>query len=168
MSRFLQETCRTLSSHHRLFTSFRVIPSDQLITPPVFGELNPKFTDFIAPGMIIAIAFAQSIGLTAMAIVMARLEGTLDRQVGARGEMGIGKNIIFFKHIYFRVVATFSRCFLSYSDARAAKHARCRRTSPCHFTSSRLVTSPHLSMFLCLFFLLFARSGRPASSRARS
>jgi hypothetical protein len=57
------------------------LPSDQLIAPPVFGELNPKFTDFIAPGMIIAIAFAQSIGLTAMAIVMARLEGTLDRQV---------------------------------------------------------------------------------------
>lgn len=58
-----------------------MIPSYQLIAPPVFGELNPKFTDFIAPGMIIAIAFAQSIGLTAMAIVMARLEGTLDRQV---------------------------------------------------------------------------------------
>ena len=60
-------------------------PAIQLIAPPVYGELNPKFTDFIAPGMIIAIAFAQSIGLTAMAIVMARLEGTLDRQVNTRG-----------------------------------------------------------------------------------
>lgn len=56
-------------------------PAVQLISPPIYGEnTNPKFTDFIAPGMIIAIAFAQSIGLTAMSLVMARLEGTLDRQ----------------------------------------------------------------------------------------
>jgi hypothetical protein len=54
-------------------------PPVQQVFPPIYGEANPKFTDFIAPGMIIAIAFAQSIGLTAMSVVMARLEGTQDR-----------------------------------------------------------------------------------------
>jgi hypothetical protein len=59
-------------------------PAVQLVSPPIYGgTTNPKFTDFIAPGMIIAIAFAQSIGLTAMSLVMARLEGTLDRQWAA-------------------------------------------------------------------------------------
>ena len=57
----------------------RLRPPVQQVTPPIYGEANPKFTDFIAPGMIIAIAFAQSIGLTAMSVVMARLEGTQDR-----------------------------------------------------------------------------------------
>jgi len=39
---------------------------------PVYGFTNPKFTDFIAPGMIITIAFAQAIGLTAATFTQVR------------------------------------------------------------------------------------------------
>jgi huntingtin len=46
---------------------------------PIFGSSHPRFTDFIAPGMIINIAFASSIGLTALAFVIDKREGSLDR-----------------------------------------------------------------------------------------
>jgi ABC-type multidrug transport system permease subunit len=46
---------------------------------PIFGAPHPRFTDFIAPGMIINIAFAQAIGLTALAFVIDKREGSLDR-----------------------------------------------------------------------------------------
>lgn len=47
--------------------------------PPVYGASNPTFTNFMAPGMIISIGFALSIGLTALAFVTERKEGMLDR-----------------------------------------------------------------------------------------
>jgi ABC-type multidrug transport system permease subunit len=46
---------------------------------PVYGSPNESFTDFIAPGIIITIAFSQSIGLTALGFVMDAKLGTLDR-----------------------------------------------------------------------------------------
>jgi len=46
---------------------------------PVYGPPKPKFTDFIAPGMVITISFAQSIGLTAVAFVLDKKTGNLDR-----------------------------------------------------------------------------------------
>lgn len=53
------------------------------IAPPVYGPANPKFTDFIAPGMIINIAFAQAIGLTAAVFVQDKHTGNMDRQWAA-------------------------------------------------------------------------------------
>jgi len=46
---------------------------------PVYGPKEAKFTDFIAPGMIVTISFSQSIGLTAIAFVMDKKTGNLDR-----------------------------------------------------------------------------------------
>eukprot|EP00697_Spironema_sp_BW2_P000933 gnl/Spiro4/11279_TR5943_c0_g1_i1.p1 gnl/Spiro4/11279_TR5943_c0_g1~~gnl/Spiro4/11279_TR5943_c0_g1_i1.p1 ORF type:complete len:694 (+),score=139.84 gnl/Spiro4/11279_TR5943_c0_g1_i1:39-2120(+) len=47
---------------------------------PVYGpQTTPKFTDFIAPGIIITITFAQAISLTALVFVLEKKEGTLDR-----------------------------------------------------------------------------------------
>ena len=50
-----------------------------VILPPIYGSPNPSFTDFIAPGMIVSIGFAMSIGLTALIFVIERREGMLDR-----------------------------------------------------------------------------------------
>lgn len=66
------------------------------IQTPVYGQINPKFTDFIAPAMIINIAFAMSIGLTALSFVLEKKEGLLDRTWAAGvspGEVLIGHTI---------------------------------------------------------------------------
>ena len=47
--------------------------------PPIYGPEHPTFTDFVAPGIIVTIGFAQAIALTAVAFVMDRKEGLLDR-----------------------------------------------------------------------------------------
>lgn len=70
-----------------------------MVVPPIYGSANPKFTDFIAPGMIVNIAFASSIGLTALAFVVDKREGTMDRtwSSGVRaGEVLLGHIIIQF------------------------------------------------------------------------
>lgn len=45
--------------------------------PPIYGEADPSFTDFVAPGMMVSIVFAQAIGLTALAFVLDRKEGIM-------------------------------------------------------------------------------------------
>lgn len=51
----------------------------QAIDPPIYGSSSSSFTDFIAPGMIITIAFSQSIGLTALIFVVDGKSGVTDR-----------------------------------------------------------------------------------------
>ena len=54
-----------------------------VVYEPVYGTRDTKFTDFLAPGMIALIAFAHSIGITAIAFVRERHDGTLDRVFAA-------------------------------------------------------------------------------------
>jgi ABC-type multidrug transport system ATPase subunit/ABC-type multidrug transport system permease subunit len=49
----------------------------------VYGSKTAKFTDFIAPGIIVSIAFSQSIGLTALGFVVEKKSGTMDRVYAA-------------------------------------------------------------------------------------
>ncbi|XP_064650720.1 ABC transporter G family member 20-like isoform X2 [Lineus longissimus] len=49
------------------------------IEKPVYGDLNPSFTNFMAPGVIISIPFFMATGLTALSFVIERKEGLLDR-----------------------------------------------------------------------------------------
>lgn len=49
------------------------------VLPPIYGDLNPSFIDFVGPGTLVTIAFAQSVGLTALSFVMSKKEGVLDR-----------------------------------------------------------------------------------------
>ncbi len=63
----------------------------------VYGSKTAKFTDFIAPGIIIAIAFSQSIGLTALGFVADKRAGILDRvySAGVRpSEIMIAQSIV--------------------------------------------------------------------------
>ena len=61
---------------------------------PLYGTRDSSFTDFIAPGMIITIAFSQSIGLTALVFVVDSKSGVMDRGWSA----GIRANEVMLSH----------------------------------------------------------------------
>jgi ABC-type multidrug transport system permease subunit len=61
---------------------------------PVYGKVDNKFSDFLAPGMICSITFSHSIGMTAIAFVRERIEATLDRTYAA----GVTAPIIIIAH----------------------------------------------------------------------
>jgi ABC-type multidrug transport system ATPase subunit/ABC-type multidrug transport system permease subunit len=50
---------------------------------PLFGSPDYSFSDYIAPGMIIVTSFSQSIGLTALAFVLDKKTGNMDRSFAA-------------------------------------------------------------------------------------
>ncbi len=53
------------------------------VADAIYGSRDAKFTDFIAPGIIITLAFSQSIGMTAMGFVMDKKTGKFDRLYAA-------------------------------------------------------------------------------------
>ncbi|PXF27167.1 MAG: hypothetical protein CXX70_00870 [Methanobacteriota archaeon] len=53
------------------------------IADPVFGERDPSFIDFLAPGIITLVCFMFSTILTTIAFVGERYDGTLDRVFAA-------------------------------------------------------------------------------------
>lgn len=58
------------------------------IADPVYGEKNPAFIDFLAPGIMTLVCFMFSTILTAMAFVGERHDGTLDRVFAAGTQPG--------------------------------------------------------------------------------
>ncbi|GFQ96948.1 hypothetical protein TNCT_84901, partial [Trichonephila clavata] len=44
-----------------------------------YMELDPNFTEFMAPGMILGITYMMAVGLTAMSVIIEKKEGLLDR-----------------------------------------------------------------------------------------
>ncbi|KAI0241754.1 ABC transporter G family member 20 [Lamellibrachia satsuma] len=46
---------------------------------PIYGERDPSFTNFMAPGIILSITFFMATGLTALSFVLERKQGLLDR-----------------------------------------------------------------------------------------
>lgn len=53
------------------------------IAEPVYGDRDPAFIDFLAPGIMTLVCFMFSIILTTMAFVSERYDGTLDRVFAA-------------------------------------------------------------------------------------
>lgn len=49
------------------------------IREPIYGNKQPKFTEFMAPGIILAITYFMAVGLTAISIIMEFREGTMER-----------------------------------------------------------------------------------------
>lgn len=45
----------------------------------IYGDLNPQFIDFMAPGIMVTIIFTLAIGLTALIFVIEKNEGILER-----------------------------------------------------------------------------------------
>jgi len=54
-----------------------------VLEKPVYGDREPTFTEFMAPGVILSIAFLAAVALTALAFVMERKEGLLERTLVA-------------------------------------------------------------------------------------
>ncbi|CAG2109369.1 unnamed protein product [Medioppia subpectinata] len=50
---------------------------------PIYGDRAPTFTEFMAPGVVLSIAFLAAVALTALAFVMERKEGLLERSLVA-------------------------------------------------------------------------------------
>lgn len=50
---------------------------------PVYGIREPTFTEFMAPGVLLSIAFLAAVALTAIALVQERKEGSLERSLVA-------------------------------------------------------------------------------------
>ncbi|KAI4501773.1 hypothetical protein M0802_003108 [Mischocyttarus mexicanus] len=48
---------------------------------PIYGPLEPNFTDFVAPGIILTIIFFLSVALTSGAMLLERNEGLLERSL---------------------------------------------------------------------------------------
>ncbi len=53
------------------------------VAQPVYGERDPAFIDFLAPGIMVMVCFMFSLILTMMAFVGERYDGTLDRVFAA-------------------------------------------------------------------------------------
>lgn len=49
------------------------------IGKPIYGDRDPTFTEFMAPGVVLTIAFLATVALTALAFVMERKDGIMDR-----------------------------------------------------------------------------------------
>ncbi|XP_041373715.1 ABC transporter G family member 20-like isoform X1 [Gigantopelta aegis] len=49
------------------------------IEQPIYGNISPSFTNFMAPGIIISITFFMATGLTTMVFITEKREGLLDR-----------------------------------------------------------------------------------------
>lgn len=50
-----------------------------IVRTAVYGEIDPQFIDFMAPGIMVTIIFVLSIGLTALIFVIEKKEGLLER-----------------------------------------------------------------------------------------
>ncbi|XP_037967605.1 ABC transporter G family member 23 isoform X2 [Plutella xylostella] len=67
---------------------------------PIYGDTNPSFTDFVAPGVILTIVFFLAVALTSSALIVERMEGLLDRSWVA----GVSPGEILFSHVVTQFV----------------------------------------------------------------
>ncbi|XP_039492178.1 ABC transporter G family member 20 isoform X1 [Drosophila santomea] len=67
---------------------------------PIYGTMNPSFTDFVAPGVILTIVFFLAVALTSSALIIERTEGLLDRSWVA----GVSPFEILFSHVITQFV----------------------------------------------------------------
>ncbi|XP_032597383.1 ABC transporter G family member 23 isoform X5 [Drosophila grimshawi] len=67
---------------------------------PIYGTMNPSFTDFVAPGVILTIVFFLAVALTSSALIIERTEGLLDRSWVA----GVSPGEILFSHVITQFV----------------------------------------------------------------
>ena len=65
------------------------------IQKPIYGDINPQFVNYMAPGIMISIIFTITIGLTGLMFVIEKKEGLLDRSWVA----GVHTIEIMFAHI---------------------------------------------------------------------
>jgi len=75
---------------------------------PIYGAKTPSFTEFMAPGVLLSIAFLAAVALTALAFVMERKEGLLERSLVA----GVSSYEFLFSHVLTQVLVLSVQIFL--------------------------------------------------------
>lgn len=72
---------------------------------PIYGPMEPNFTDFAAPGIILTIIFFLSVALTSGAMLLERNEGLLERSLVS----GLTSTEIFFGHLVTEFTVMFGQ-----------------------------------------------------------
>lgn len=67
---------------------------------PIYGESNPQFIGFMAPGVMITIIFSLSIGLTSLMFVLEKKDGLLERS----GVAGVTTPEIMIAHVMVKLI----------------------------------------------------------------
>jgi ABC-type transport system involved in cytochrome c biogenesis permease component len=85
---------------------FGVSPSlldSPIIKHAIYGDIDPQFINFMAPGIMITIIFILTIGLTALMFVIEKKEGILERTSLA----GINTFELILSHISVKLIVMF-------------------------------------------------------------
>lgn len=75
---------------------------------PIYGGKDPSFTEFMAPGVLLSIAFLAAVALTALAFVMERKEGLLERSLVA----GVTSYEFLLSHVLTQILVLGVQIFL--------------------------------------------------------
>ncbi|RWS26667.1 ATP-binding cassette transporter sub-family H 88708-like protein [Leptotrombidium deliense] len=87
-------------------------PFLEIVQPPIYGTARPSFRDFAAPGLILGVTYILAVGLTALAFVIDRKGGQLERTLIA----GVHPIHILIAHIVIQVaIILLQTAFLLFS-----------------------------------------------------
>uniref|UniRef100_A0A6G1S9A6 ABC transporter G family member 23 n=1 Tax=Aceria tosichella TaxID=561515 RepID=A0A6G1S9A6_9ACAR len=75
---------------------------------PIYGDREPTFTEFMAPGVLLSIAFLAAVALTAIALVQERKEGVLERSLVA----GVTSTEFIMSHVITQLLVLHVQVFL--------------------------------------------------------
>lgn len=75
---------------------------------PIYGVREPTFTEFMAPGVLLSIAFLAAVALTAIALVQERKEGSLERCLVA----GVSSTEFIMSHVITQLLVLHVQIFL--------------------------------------------------------
>nr|BAM19380.1 ABC transporter [Papilio xuthus] len=111
---------------------------------PIYGDINPSFTDFVAPGVILTIVFFLAVALTSSALIVERMEGLLDRSWVA----GVSPGEILFSHVVtqFVVMCGQTALVLDLHDPRLRRQVQ-RKHRLCHHAHSLARSLRHVLRF---------------------
>lgn len=87
-------------------SSLAKLPIEML--SPVYGDREPTFTEFMAPGVLLSIAFLAAVALTAIALVQERKEGSLERSLVA----GVSSTEFIMSHVFTQLLVLHVQIFL--------------------------------------------------------
>lgn len=88
--------------------------SNPIVQTAVFGQLDPQFIDYMAPGIMITIIFILSIGLTAIIFIIEKKDGLMERNAAANvntleliiAHMTMKFIVMFFQTLVLLVITT--------------------------------------------------------------
>lgn len=93
-------------SENNMSTAMAQLPIQ--LEEPIYGIREPTFTEFMAPGVLLSIAFLAAVALTAIALVQERKEGSLERSLVA----GVSSTEFIMSHVFTQLLVLHVQIFL--------------------------------------------------------